>query len=102
MKKYGDVEIRKAKTDAIRIVKYAVEKKFEIKRYEDQDVKYNDLKFLSRQYNQTVSILVKSKIQFNNLLDEIMLGINMISLKSLGILKKSDLKANKDLWKNWC
>ncbi|MBY7024820.1 IS110 family transposase [Clostridium botulinum] len=81
MKKYGDIEIRKAKTDkkdAIRIAKYAIEKRFNLKRYESEDEKYNDLKFLSRQYNQTVSIRVKVKIQLNNLLDEIMPGINMI------------------------
>lgn len=81
MKKYGDIEIRKAKTDkkdAIRIAKYAIEKRFNLKRYESENEKYNDLKFLSRQYNQTVSIRVKVKIQLNNLLDEIMPGINII------------------------
>ena len=75
MKKYGHIEIRKAKTDkkdAIRIAKYAIEKRFSLKKYEGEDEKYNDLKFLSRQYNQIVSIRVKAKIQFNNLLDEIM------------------------------
>lgn len=55
IKKYGDVEIRKAKTDkkdSIRIAKYAIEKRFNLKKYEGEDEKYNDLKFLSRQYNQ--------------------------------------------------
>ncbi|OOM82000.1 transposase [Clostridium puniceum] len=59
MKKYGNTELRKVKTDkkdAIRIAKYAIEKRFNLKRYEGGDKKYNDLKFLSRQYNQTVSI----------------------------------------------
>lgn len=87
IKKYGDVEIRKAKTDkkdAIRIAKYAIEKNFSLKKYEDEDEKYSDLKFLSRQYNQTVSIRVKAKIQFNNLLDEIMPGINTILTRTTG------------------
>lgn len=44
----------------------------------------DDLKFLSRQYNQTVSIRVKAKIQFNNLLDEIISGINMILSRTTG------------------
>ena len=87
MKKYGDIEIRKAKTDrkdAIRIAKYAIEKRFSLKKYEGEDEKYNDLKFLSRQYNQIVSIRVKAKIQFNNLLDEIMPGINKILTRTTG------------------
>ena len=87
MKKYGDIEIRKAKTDkkdAIRIAKYAIKKRFSLKKYEGEDEKYNDLKFLSRQYNQIVSIRVKAKIQFNNLLDEIMPGINKILTRTTG------------------
>lgn len=55
-----------------------MKKRFSLKRYEGEDEKYNDLKFLSRQYNQIVSIRVKAKIQFNNLLDEIMPGISKI------------------------
>ena len=87
MKKYGDIKIRKAKTDkkdAIRIAKYAIKKRFSLKKYEGEDEKYNDLKFLSRQYNQIVSIRVKAKIQFNNLLDEIMPGINKILTRTTG------------------
>lgn len=87
MKKYGDIEIRKAKTDkkdAIRIAKYAIEKRFSLKKYEGEDEKYNDLKFLSRQYNQIVSIRVNANIQFNNLLDEIMPGINKILTRTTG------------------
>lgn len=91
MKKYGDIEIRKAKTDkkdAIRIAKYAIEKRFSLKKYEGEDEKYNDLKFLSRQYNQIVSIRVNANIQFNNLLDEIMPGINKILTRTTGNLSK--------------
>lgn len=81
LKKYGDTEIRKMKTDkkdAIRIAKYAIEKRYSLERYEGEDEKYRDLRFLSRQYNQTVSIRVKAKIQLNNLLDEIMPEIQTI------------------------
>lgn len=87
MKKYGDTEIRKVKTDkkdAIRIAKYAIEKRFSLTRYEGEDEKYRDLRFLSRQYNQTVSIRVNAKVQLNNLLDEIMPGIQTILRTTTG------------------
>lgn len=81
LKKYGDTEIRKVKTDkkdALRIAKYAIEKRYTLTRYEGEEDKYRDLRFLSRQYNQTVSIRVNAKVQLNNLLDEIMPGIQTI------------------------
>ena len=58
MKKYGDVEIHKAKTDkkdAIRIATYALEKAYKLVPYTSLEQKYEDLKFLSRQYNQRIS-----------------------------------------------
>jgi transposase len=36
------------------------------------------IKILARQYNQTIPIRVKAKVQLNNLLDEIMPGIQTI------------------------
>ncbi|AKN32897.1 transposase [Clostridium carboxidivorans P7] len=87
MKKYGDTEIRKVKTDekdAIRIAKYAIEKRYNLTRYEGNDEKYRDLRFLSRQYNQTVSIRVNAKVQLTNLLDEIMPGIQTILRTTTG------------------
>lgn len=81
MKKYGDNEIRKAKTDkkdALRIAMYALEKSYFLVPYTAVDEKYNDLKFLSRQYNQSVSMKVKARVQLCNLLDEIMPGIQSI------------------------
>jgi transposase len=87
MKKYGDTEIRKAKTDkkdAIRIAKYAIEKRYSLTKYEGEDEKYKDLRFLSRQYNQTISIRVNAKVQLNNLLDEIMPGIQTILRTTTG------------------
>lgn len=81
MKKYGDNEIRKGKTDkkdAMRIAKYALEKAYFLTPYTGIDEKYNDLKFLSRQYNQNVSMKVKARVQLSNLLDEIMPGIQSI------------------------
>ena len=86
MKKYGDVEIHKAKTDkkdALRIATFALEKSYRLVPYSFMEQKYEDLKFLSRQYQQRISFVVKLKVQLNNLLDQTMPGITKIlELKS--------------------
>ena len=86
MKKYGDVEIHKAKTDkkdALRIAKYALEKSYMLTPYTSLEQKYEDLKFLSRQYNQRISTVTYTKTQLTNLLDETMPGItSLLKLKS--------------------
>lgn len=86
MKKYGDVEIHKAKTDkkdALRIARYALEKSYLLTPYSSLEQKYEDLKFLSRQYNQRIFNLSVMKTQLHNLLDETMPGITtFLKLKS--------------------
>ena len=86
MKKYGDVEIRKAKTDkkdALRIATYALEKSYKLIPYSSMEQKYEDLKFLSRQYQQRISFVSTLKIQLINMLDQTMPGITKIlALKS--------------------
>ena len=86
LKKCGDAELRKAKTDkkdAMRIARYALEKWYSLAPYSPMDQKYEDLRFLSSQYRQRISMVVKSKNQLINLLDESMPGITRIlALKS--------------------
>lgn len=86
LKKYSDAELRKAKTDkkdALRIARYALEKRYSLVPYSPLDQKYEDLRFLSSQYSQRISLVTKSKVQLVNLLDEAMPGITAIlSLKS--------------------
>ena len=86
LKKYGDAELRKAKTDkkdAMRIARYALEKWYSLVPYSPMDQKYADLRFLSSQYRQRISMVTKSKVQLINLLDESMPGITKIlALKS--------------------
>ena len=86
MKKYGDVEIHKAKTDkkdAIRIATYALEKAYKLVPYASLEQKYEDLKFLSRQYNQRISSVAYTKVQLLNLLDQTMPGItHLLPLRS--------------------
>lgn len=78
MKKYASVSLRKGKTDkmdAIKIAKFGIDHWDELMRYSvEQDV-YGELKFLSRQYFQYMSLLIKEKILLSNLLDEVMPGI---------------------------
>lgn len=78
MKKYGDNSIRKGKTDrkdALRIAYYVLEKSYLLQPYSANEQKYDDLRFLSRQYQQVIKMKTKSRIQLNNLLDETMPGI---------------------------
>ena len=86
MKKYGDVEIRKAKTDkkdALRIATYALEKSYKLVPYSSMEQKFEDLKFLSRQYQQRISFVSTLKVQLINMLDQTMHGITKIlALKS--------------------
>ena len=86
MQKYGDVEIRKAKTDkkdALRIATYALEKSYKLVPYSSMEQKYEDLKFLSRQYQQRISFVSTLKVQLINMLDQTMPGITKVfALKS--------------------
>ena len=81
MKKYGDTELRRSKTDkkdAIRIATYALEKSYQLVPYSVDDQKYVDLKMLSRQYSQRMSTLTINKVYLANLLDQTMPGITSI------------------------
>ena len=81
MKKYGDMELRKAKTDkkdALRIARYALEKGYSLVPHTSMDQKYEDLRFLARQYNQRIETLTTNKVFLINLLDETMPGITKL------------------------
>lgn len=81
MKKYGDMELRKAKTDkkdALRIARYALEKGYSLVPHTSMDQKYEDLRFLARQYDQRMGTLTTNKVFLINLLDETMPGITKL------------------------
>ena len=79
MKKYCSQSIRRAKTDridAIQIASFGITYWSELTQaYESPDT-YDELRFLARQYYQITSILVKAKVNFSNLLDQVMPGIS--------------------------
>lgn len=81
MKKYGDMELRKAKTDkkdALRIARYALEKGYSLVPHTSMDQKYEDLRFLARQYDQRMGTLTTNKVFLIDLLDETMPGITKL------------------------
>lgn len=81
IKKYGDVQIRKAKTDkkdACLLARFALEKADLLPKYSAIDAKYADLRFLSRQYDQAVAMRTKAKVQLSNLIDEVMPNIGSV------------------------
>ena len=72
LKKYFDVYLRKAKTDnldSLKIAKYCFEKWNSLKAFSVSSKAYQELLFLSRQYDQFISLKTKSKIQLTNLID---------------------------------
>jgi transposase len=83
MKKYCSQSIRKAKTDkidSVRIASYGLTYWYELTPVMPPKDVYRELKLLARQYYQTVSILVKAKVNLSNLLDQVMPGIqNLMS-----------------------
>ena len=86
MKKYGDTELRRAKTDkkdALKIATYALEKSYQLTPHSSMDEKYENLRILSRQYRERMFALTQNKVHLINLLDETMPGIgNVMSLKT--------------------
>lgn len=81
MKKFCSQSIRRAKTDkidSIKIASFGITYWSElIKAYEAPNT-YDELRFIARQYYQVTSMLVKSKVNFSNLLDQVMPKINDI------------------------
>jgi transposase len=78
MKRFCAQSLRKAKTDRIdaaRIAAYGLAYWHELTPALLPDDTYRQLRLLSRQYYQTVSLLTKAKVNLNNLLDQVMPGV---------------------------
>ena len=81
MKKFGDTNIRKAKTDkqdAIRIATYALEKSYLLKPHSFMEERYDNLRILSRQYLCRMTTLTQNRLHLLTLLDETMPGITTV------------------------
>ena len=96
MKKYCAQSIRKAKTDRIdstRIASYGLTYWSELLPVKPTEDTYRELKLLARQYYQTVSMLVKAKVNLSNLLDQVMPGIGDLMSDSASNHKLTDFVA---------
>ena len=96
MKKYCAQSIRKAKTDRIdstRIASYGLTYWSELLPVKPTEDTYRELKLLARQYYQTVSMLIKAKVNLSNLLDQVMPGIGNLMSDSASNHKLTDFVA---------
>lgn len=75
---YEEVLLAKHKTsktdkiDSIKIASFGITYWNELVKAYPSNVIYDELKFLARQYYQVTGMLVKSKVNFSNLLDQVM------------------------------
>ena len=96
MKKYCAQSIRRAKTDridSVRIASYGLTYWSELLPVKPTDDTYRELKLLARQYYQTVSMLIKAKVNLSNLLDQVMPGISNLMSDSASNHKLTDFVA---------
>ena len=93
MKKFCSQSIRRAKTDkidAVHIAQFGLTYWDELSPVKPPKSVYQELKVLARQYYQTVSMLVKAKVNLSNLLDQTMPCIKELMNDSPGNHKLTD------------
>lgn len=81
MKRFCSQNIRKVKNDridAIHIASYGLTYWHELIPIQSNEDTYRELLLLSRQYHNVISLLIKAKMNFGNLLDQVMPGITSI------------------------
>lgn len=81
IKKYCDMNLRKVKTDkkdSLKIACYGSERWYKLQKYNPSDELYNELKFLSRQYDEQMSIKVTKKIHLTGLIESTFPGLKKI------------------------
>lgn len=93
MKKYCSQSIRRAKTDkidSVHIASYGIAYWNEFQPIACINDTYKELQLLAIQYYQSVSLLVKTKVNFSNLLDMVMPNIQSILKDNPSNSKLSD------------
>lgn len=81
IKKYCDINIRKVKTDkkdALKIACYGSERWHKLIKYTPFDEIYSELRFLSRQYDEQMSLKVMKKIHLSGLIEVTFPGLKKI------------------------
>lgn len=97
MKKFCSQNIRRAKTDridSISIAQFGITYWSELTQVlPSQDI-YQELRLLARQYYQETSMLIKARVNFSNLCDQAMPGIQSILCDNKGNHKLTDFVAH--------
>jgi len=81
MKKYASTAIRKGKTDkidSIRIANFGIDNWFHLAKHEVNEERYEELKFLGRQYSHYIKIKIDSMLALTSILDRTMPGIKKL------------------------
>ena len=81
IKKYCDINIRKVKTDkkdALKIACYGSERWHKLIEYTPSDEIYSELRFLSRQYDEQMTLKVMKKIHLSGLIEVTFPGLKKI------------------------
>ncbi|WP_455716914.1 IS110 family RNA-guided transposase [Anaerosporobacter sp.] len=81
MNKYANTNIRPGKTDkkdSITIANYGIDNWYKLQSYNEKDTRYEQLRLLSRQYNQYINMRVKCKLGLLNLLEQAMPQISTL------------------------
>ena len=96
MKKFCSQSLRRAKTDkidSIKIANFGLTYWNELTPTLPASEVYHELKLLARQYYQTVSLLVKAKVNLSNLLDQTMPNIQTVLADNKSNSKLTDFVA---------
>ncbi len=94
MKKFCSQSLRRAKTDkidSIKIANFGLTYWSELTPTLPKGEVYQELKLLARQYYQTVSLLVKAKVNLSNLLDQTMPNIQSVLIDNDSNSKLTDV-----------
>lgn len=81
MKKYGNLVLRKGKTDkldSIKIANYGLDNWFHLINYESSEETYTQLRLLGRQYAHYIKLRIESKLSLTHMLDYTMPGIKKL------------------------
>lgn len=105
MKKFCSQSLRRNKTDkidSIKIAKFGLTYWSELTPTLPKGEIYQELKLLARQYYQTVSLLIKEKVNLSNLLDQVMPNIQSILKDNSSNFKLTDFVARYFHYQNIC
>jgi len=96
MNKYANTSIRPGKTDnkdSITIANYGIDYWYRLQSYNEKDTRYEQLRLLSRQYNQYINMRVKCKLVLLNLLEQAMPQITTLLENDSQDIKRDKLNA---------